>query len=138
MIRRELLDRSGRAVDPSSVRQNDLCVVKLTVTSSVDRLDNVAVSDLLPGGFEVENPRLTDGTVYAFIKNPSTPEYMDIRDDRINLYLSFRGGSRQMVFYYAVRAVTKGLFEYPAAVAEAMYDPNYRSAHGRGMLRVGK
>ena len=137
-VRRELLDRTGATVNPLSIRQNDLVVVRLTLTSSVDRLEFIAVSDLLPAGFEIENPRITEATNYAFIKDPAVPEYMDIRDDRINLYTSFRGGKRQQVFYYAVRAVTPGDFVYPPVAAEAMYDANYSSTSGLGRLRVGR
>jgi uncharacterized protein YfaS (alpha-2-macroglobulin family) len=134
-VRREFLDRSGAPVHPASVRQNDLIVVKITLNSSVDRLEYVAITDLLPAGFEVENPRITETTNYAFIKNPSVPEYMDIRDDRINVYTSFRG-KRQQTFYYAVRAVTAGTFQEAPIVAEAMYDANYYSASGRGVVIV--
>ena len=137
-VRRELLDRNGNPVNLSGIRQNDLIVVRITLTSSVNDLDNVAVTDLLPAGFELENPRITEATNYAFIKNPSTADYMDIRDDRINLYTAFRGGNRQMHFYYAVRAVTQGNFQYAPVVAEAMYNAEYRSASGGGRLRVGK
>ena len=107
-VRRDLLNRSGAVVTGQTVKQNDLLVVRITLTSSVDRLEYVAVSDLLPAGLEIENPRLTEATAYPFIQNATVPEYMDIRDDRINLYTSFRGGKRQQVFYYAVRAVTAG------------------------------
>ena len=137
-IRREFFDRNGAPVNLASVRQNDLIIVKLTVNSSVDKLENVAVTDLLPGGFELENPRLTETTNYAFIKNPSTPEYMDIRDDRINLYTSFRHGGRQQVFYYMVRAVTQGEFDYAPVVAEAMYNADYYSASGKSRVRIGR
>ena len=137
-VRRELLDRNGNAVNPGGIRQNDLIVVRLTLTSSVSDLDNVAITDLLPAGFEIENPRITEATNYAFIKNPSTADYMDIRDDRINLYTAFRGGNRQVRFYYAVRAVTQGNFQYAPVVAEAMYNGDYRSASGGGRLHVGK
>lgn len=135
-VRREILDRTGSPVSIASVRQNDLLVVRLTLTSSVDKLEYVAITDLLPAGFEIENPRLTEATQYAFIKNAAVPEYMDIRDDRLNIYTSFSGGHRQQVFYYAVRAVSPGEFQYPPVVAEAMYNPYYYSASGEGKLRV--
>ncbi len=135
-VRREFLDRYGNLMNIGSVRQNELIVVRVTLNSSVDLLENVAVSDLLPAGFEVENPRLTEMTSYPFIKNASRPEYMDIRDDRINFYTSFRGGKRQQVFYYAVRAVTQGTFRYAPIVAEAMYDGAYYSASGQATIRV--
>ena len=135
-VRRELLDRNGNPVNATTIARNDLIVVRLTLVSSVDQLENVAVSDLLPAGFEIENPRLTETTNYAFIKNASTPEYMDIRDDRINLYTSFRNANRRQVFYYMVRAVTQGTFEYAPVVAEAMYNADYYSASGQMKIRV--
>jgi len=135
-VRREYFDRNGNPVDLQSVRQNDLLIVRLTLNSSVDRLDNVAVSDLLPGGFEIENPRITETTNYPFIRNAAHAEYIDIRDDRINIYTSFRGGSRQQLFYYLVRAVSPGRFEHAPVVAEAMYDANYYSAWGRARVTV--
>jgi uncharacterized protein YfaS (alpha-2-macroglobulin family) len=135
-VRRDLLNRSGAVVTGQSVKQNDLLVVRITLTSSVDRLEYVAVSDLLPAGLEIENPRLTEATAYPFIQNATVPEYMDIRDDRINLYTSFRGGKRQQVFHYAVRAVTAGTFVHPPVTAEAMYDGRYSSRAGAGTFRV--
>jgi hypothetical protein len=135
-VRREFLDRNGNQVNVGTVRQNELLVVRVTLNSSVDLLENVAVSDLLPAGFEIENPRLTEMTNYPFIKNAAQPEYMDIRDDRINFYTSFRKGKRQQVFYYTVRAVTVGTFRYAPIVAEAMYDGNYYSASGQATIRV--
>lgn len=135
-VRRDYLNRSGAVVTGQSIRQNDLLVVRITLTSSVDRLEYVAVSDLLPAGLEIENPRLTEATAYPFIQNATVPEYMDIRDDRVNLYTSFRGGKRQQVFYYAVRAVTAGTFILPPVSAEAMYDGRYASTAGAGTVRI--
>jgi uncharacterized protein YfaS (alpha-2-macroglobulin family) len=135
-VRREFFDRTGSAADPTAVRQNDLMIVRVTLTSSVNLLDNVAVTDLLPAGLEIENPRITETTAYPFIKNAASPEHLDIRDDRIIFYTSFTGRSRQQVFYYVVRAVSRGTFHYPALVAEAMYDGRYYSASGRGLLTV--
>ncbi len=137
-VRREFLDRNGNTVGQMGIRRNDLVVVKITVTSAVDRLENVAVNDLLPAGLEIENPRISDATHYAFIKNATLPDFLDIRDDRILFYTSFRGQGRQATFYYAVRAVSQGTFSYAPVVAEAMYDGNYRSASGGGEVRVGK
>jgi uncharacterized protein YfaS (alpha-2-macroglobulin family) len=63
---------------------------------------------------------------------------MDIRDDRINIYTSFRGGNRTQIFYYMVRAVTPGVFHYAPVVAEAMYNAEYYSANGQTKVRVAR
>ncbi|MEX2115923.1 MAG: alpha-2-macroglobulin [Bacteroidota bacterium] len=136
-IRREFFDRSGNGVNLESVKQNDLIVVRLTLRSSVDRLENVAISDLLPAGFEIENPRITETSNYSFTTNAASPQYTDVRDDRINLYTSIYS-TRTQVFYYVVRAVTAGEFQYAPVVAEAMYDGEYYSASGQGKVKVSR
>lgn len=134
-IRRELFDRNGLPVELNFVRQNSLIIVKLTLQSESGDLENVAVSDLLPAGFEIENPRLTETTEYSFIRNASEPDYVDVRDDRINYYTGF-DGERTKIFYYMVRAVSKGEFQYAPVVAEAMYDGNYYSASGACVVKI--
>jgi hypothetical protein len=135
-VRREFFDRFGGPAKLDSVIQNSLVIVKVTVTCSDDFLSYVAVSDLLPAGFEIENPRLQDNSLYSIIRNPSVPEYVDIRDDRINFYTSFKYREREKTFYYLVRAVTKGVFVYPPISAEAMYNGNYVSLTGKSMLKI--
>jgi uncharacterized protein YfaS (alpha-2-macroglobulin family) len=136
-VRRDFLDRTGNPVNISSTRQNELVVVRITLSSTFDLLENVAVSDLLPAGFEIENPRLTEMTNYPFTKDASTPEYLDVRDDRMNFYTGFHGeGNKRKVFYYAMRAVTPGRFQYAPIEAEAMYNGDYHSVSGGGSITV--
>jgi uncharacterized protein YfaS (alpha-2-macroglobulin family) len=135
-IRREFLNRSGSPIGLSSIKQNDLIVIKLTLNTSATPLEYVAISDLLPAGFEIENPRISATTEYSFIKNQTTPQYLDIRDDRINIYTNFYGGNKQQIFYYMVRAVTAGSYQYAPVVAEAMYNADYYSANGQMRICV--
>ena len=134
-IWRVFYDRQGNQISPDAVRQNSLVVVRLNISSDVDQLENVAITDLLPAGFEIENPRLTETTQYKFITSKDQPEYVDIRDDRINYYVNFTG-DREKTFYYLVRAVTRGEFIYAPIVGEAMYDGDYYSASGGGKVKV--
>jgi alpha-2-macroglobulin len=132
---REFYDRYGNLIPSNGVKQNSLVIVKLSIQSDVDELENVAITDLLPAGFEIENPRLTENTQYKFINSNDTPVYVDIRDDRINYYVNFTGDRRQ-TFYYLMRAVTQGEFVYAPVVAEAMYDGDYYSASGGGKIKI--
>jgi len=132
---REFYDRYGTSVSLNGIKQNSLVVVKLTIVSDVNELENVAITDLLPAGFEVENPRLTENTQYRFINTNDEPVYMDIRDDRINYYINFTGESKY-TFFYLMRAVTRGEFIHAPVVAEAMYDGEYYSASGGGKVKV--
>ncbi|MBO0938225.1 alpha-2-macroglobulin family protein [Fibrella sp. HMF5335] len=138
-IRRAFLTRDGAPM--SRFKQNDLVVVKLTLTSSTGLpVDNVVITDLLPAGFEIENPRLVsqakdgDGRDLSWAKDASTPDHFDVRDDRINYFTS--AGQTPKTFYYLVRAVSRGNFILGPASADAMYNPELRSYHGAGKLRV--
>ncbi|UFH55148.1 alpha-2-macroglobulin [Spirosoma sp. KNUC1025] len=132
-VRREYLTRDGQPVN--EIRQNDLVVVKITLTSTNGlNVENVVVTDLLPAGLEVENPRLTEPRDMTWIKNPSTPEHFDLRDDRINFYTTASG--TQQTFYYLARAVSKGRFLVGPVSADAMYNAEYRSYHGAGTVMV--
>ena len=58
-IERQFLDRDGKAVDLSGVRQGDLIAIRTRVRSTSGPVQNVAIVNLLPSGLEVENPRLS-------------------------------------------------------------------------------
>ncbi|QRR02978.1 alpha-2-macroglobulin family protein [Dyadobacter sandarakinus] len=133
VIRREFLGRDGSPV--KQIRQNDLIVVRLTL-STLNGLpvDNVVITDLLPAGFEIENPRLTEPREMPWIKNAAIPQYFDVRDDRLHLFT--HAGAQKTMFYYQVRAVSKGTFTVGPAAADAMYQGEYHSYSGGGRIRV--
>jgi uncharacterized protein YfaS (alpha-2-macroglobulin family) len=94
----------------------------------------VVITDLLPAGFEIENPRTKEIPGMEWIKDDHTPMALDIRDDRINLFVN--ATSMKQTYYYAVRAVSTGLFKMGPVSADAMYNGEYHSYNGGGMIRV--
>jgi hypothetical protein len=134
-VRRRFLDRNGMQITGNSFIQNDLVVVEITAQSETGtNVENVAITDLLPACFEIENSRLVAEREMDFMKNRSTPEYTDIRDDRISFFTSLNGTAK--TFYYTVRAVSKGTFVIGAVSADAMYNGEYHSYSGSGKIVV--
>ncbi|MGA0557017.1 alpha-2-macroglobulin family protein [Larkinella sp. VNQ87] len=132
-VRREFLDRDGAPM--SSFKQNDLVVVRITLASDNGLpVNNVVMTDMLPAGFEIENPRLTEPREMPWIKNASTPEHFDVRDDRIHFFTS--AGETTKTFYYLVRVVSRGRFALGPVSADAMYDGSLRSYAGGGRLTI--
>lgn len=132
-VRRQYLTRTGQVA--STIRQNDLLVVKVSVSSTTGlSIPNVVVTDLLPAGFEIENPRITATREMSWIKQATTPDYFDIRDDRILFFTDV--GAAEQTFYYQVRVVAKGTFAVGPVSADAMYQGQYRSYSGSGKLTV--
>ncbi len=115
--------------------------------ASLSSLDDVVVSALLPGGFEIENPRL-QSTVHADIFDDRTlyAEHVGIRDDRLLLFMDIPQtfseretrdfSSRPRRYRYIVRAVSEGAFILPPVEAECMYDPDVQSATAGGTIKV--
>ncbi len=134
-VRKSFFDRFGRPIQTNTFNQGDLIVVKITLNNTErSRIDNIAIADLLPAGFEIENPRLTALPGMEWIKDQADYDYMDVRDDRIHFFTSV--SNKPLSFYYMVRAVSPGRFIMGPVMADAMYDGNYRSYHGAGVVTV--
>jgi uncharacterized protein YfaS (alpha-2-macroglobulin family) len=109
--------------------------VKLTLEKSFDtEIDNVVITDMLPAGFEIENPRTKEIPGMDWIKVEDEPTAMDVRDDRINLFVDSH--KAKQTYYYAVRAVSPGLYHMGPVSADAMYKSEYHSYSGGGVIRV--
>jgi hypothetical protein len=59
---------------------------------------------------------------------------MDIRDDRINMFTTVSQVRRE--YYYMVRAVSPGIYQLGPVQADAMYDGNYHSYNGGGVVKI--
>jgi alpha-2-macroglobulin len=133
-VRRQFYDRFGKPISGNTFRQNDLVVVKITVEKSYsDNIDNVVLTDLLPACFEIENPRVKELPGMDWVKDASTPQALDIRDDRIHFFTNVWGKEN---YYYAVRVVAPGNFKMGPVSADAMYNAEYHSYNGGGVVRV--
>jgi len=130
-----MLTRTGSPVNTGNIAQNDLIVVAISIsTNDNSTIENVAITDILPAGFEIENPRLNAEREMSWIKDKATPDYQDVRDDRISFFTTASGVSR--TFYYMVRAVGRGTFRQGPVGADAMYNGQYYSYSGAGKITV--
>jgi uncharacterized protein YfaS (alpha-2-macroglobulin family) len=134
-VRRRFFDRNGKPMAGNSFVQNELVIVQVTLENAYSsRVENIVISDLLPAGFEIENPRTKEIPGMDWIKDASTPTALDVRDDRINLFVDLE--NNRQVYYYAVRAVSPGVYRMGPVSADAMYNGEYHSYHGAGTIRV--
>ena len=112
-----------------------MIAVKVTLINlERSKVDNVVVTDMLPAGFEIENPRLTDREEMSWIKDEATPSYFDVRDDRIHFFVNVNSVPQN--FYYLVRAVSTGTFHMGPVSADAMYNGEYHSYNGATTVQV--
>ena len=134
-VRRRFFDRFGNPLTGTSFRQNDLVIIGVTLEKSYSGdVDNVVITDLLPAGFEIENPRTKEIPGMDWIKDASSPTALDVRDDRIHFFVNVQDAKQ--TYYYAVRAVSPGTYRMGPVSADAMYNGEYHSYHGAATIRV--
>ena len=134
-VRRQFFDRYGRTVNNNTFQQNDLVIVQVSLERAFStNVENVVITDIIPAGFEIENPRTKEIPGMEWIKNAETPVSLDVRDDRIHLFVDLT--SEKQVYYYAVRAVSAGNYKMGPVSAEAMYRGEYHSFNGGGTVKI--
>jgi uncharacterized protein YfaS (alpha-2-macroglobulin family) len=128
--------KTGRLISDRRFYQGELIVCKIEMTGLERSAENIVITDLIPAGFEIENPRLNPATELKWIyKNPINVQYMDIRDDRLLLFTNLNR-NQTAGFYYLLRVVNQGTYQLPVIGAEAMYDQEYHSYNGAGVVKV--
>ncbi|MCR4267877.1 alpha-2-macroglobulin family protein [Nitratireductor sp. ZSWI3] len=138
-IERTYYRLDGTEVNVSEARQNERYVVVLNVSEKNSWPSRVLVSDLLPAGFEIDNPRLVNSADLANFEwlGETSAAHTEFRDDRFIAAFDRSGGSeRSFRLAYVVRAVTPGVYTHPAASVEDMYRPELSARTATGFMEV--
>ena len=126
-------DLKGNSINVSELSQGTdfKATIKITNTSVSDNYENLALTQIIPSGWEIFNERLTgtDGGGYY--------TYRDIRDDRVMTYFDLSRG-KSVTFAVRLQAAYLGSFVLPAVQCEAMYDTSAQARTVAGLVRVVK
>jgi len=138
-IVRRYYSRDGKEIDPSTVAQNERFVVVLSIKELNSWPSRIVVNDLLPAGFEIDNPRLVSSAElrnFDWLKRTSAA-YTEFRNDRfVAAFNRTRRDERNITLAYVVRAVSPGKYVLPAAVVEDMYRPHLSARTSQGVVKV--
>ncbi len=134
-IRRVFHAQNGGIIEKPEFRRGDSYIVALEMDCPTS-VYNLIISDLLPAGFEIENPRLDADCVPRInLDVAMLPAHFEMRDDRVILAFDelSKGASR---YYYIVRAVTAGTFSHPPVHVECMYNPSIRASVPASVIEI--
>ncbi|HTC96083.1 MAG TPA: alpha-2-macroglobulin [Bradyrhizobium sp.] len=139
-IERNYFTLDGKPVDISTAKQNDRFAVVLKITEPKPEYGHIMVSDYLPAGLEIDNPRLVssgDTGTLSWIEDGQEAVDTQFRDDRFTAAID-RVANAKSVFTvaYVVRAVTPGKYVLPQAYVEDMYNPSRYGRTGTGSVEV--
>lgn len=134
-VTRSWFNSDGQPFDPAKVKVGDLVVVRLNVSSGSAVPDALLV-EMVPAGFELENPALGNSIKLEELSIEGKPawqsewndylKHQEFRDDRYTAALDLSEGSNQQLVYL-MRAVTPGRYQVPPTQVEDMYRPELRA-----------
>ena len=117
-------DLKGKPINVSRLKQGDDFMAEIRVSNPKNsRLNDIALTQIFPSGWEIVNTRFTDyGSTVE-----SNSRYTDIKDDRVNFYFDLYRSSKPKtkVFKVMLNAAYLGKYYLPGVQAEAMYDNDY-------------
>ncbi|HHQ4927523.1 TPA: alpha-2-macroglobulin family protein [Aeromonas hydrophila] len=134
-VTRSWFNSDGQPFDPAKVKVGDLVVVRLNV-SSESAVPDALLVEMVPAGFELENPALGNSIKLEELSIEGKPawqsewndylKHQEFRDDRYTAALDLSEGSNQQLVYL-MRAVTPGRYQVPPTQVEDMYRPEIRA-----------
>ncbi|WP_429093282.1 alpha-2-macroglobulin family protein [Aeromonas veronii] len=134
-VTRSWFNSDGQPFDPAKVKVGDLVVVRLNV-SSESAVPDALLVEMVPAGFELENPALGNSIKLEDLSIEGKPawqsewndylKHQEFRDDRYTAALDLSEGSNQQLVYL-MRAVTPGRYQVPPTQVEDMYRPELRA-----------
>nr|WKN34874.1 MG2 domain-containing protein [Tunicatimonas sp. TK19036] len=111
---------NGEPVEPENLLQGTDFLAEVTIynTGTQGNLQQLALSHIMPSGWEIINTRLQGSTEFY---QQDTYEHQDIRDDRVYTYFDLPANQRK-TFTVVLNAAYAGRFYRPGLYCEAMYD----------------
>lgn len=110
-IYREYRDQTGQSISNAVLGSEIEVHIQVRALTNT-YLSNIAIVDLLPGGFEVVRDSV----------NKKNIDFAEEREDRMIFYTGLDTQAREIV--YRIKATNTGNYTVPAIFAESMYDPN--------------
>ena len=140
-------DMAGSPISVEDIRQGTdfMSAVTLSNISGTSDYSNLALTHIIPSGWEIYNERMivpeasSSSTNEANVPESSAGKYTykDIRDDRVLTYFDLRRGESK-TFTVRLQATYAGNFILPAIQCEAMYDAAVQARTKAGRTTVSR
>lgn len=110
-------DAAGNSLDIDNLPIGENFEIQATVkNTTTSTIRNIALSHLIPSGWEINNSRITSEE-----NSKESGDFSDVRDDRVYNYFNLLPGKTR-TFTIRATAAYAGKYYLPAVHAEAMYD----------------
>lgn len=126
--------QNGKAINVNNLMQGTsfTMVVEIKNTDNNMAYPNMALSQILPGGWEIISTRYAG--ISEGMKNFT---YQDIRDDRMLTFFDLGKGETKQ-FLCRIQASYAGVYYMPATVCEAMYDADIYARSTASEIKIAQ
>lgn len=127
-IYRDYYNKAGEIITSSPIGSEVEVRIRIRALND-SRASNIAIVDLLPGGFEVVRDSFTSrNTSFGW------RSHKDIREDRVVIYGDVGSGVSE--YRYKVKLTAKGDFAVPSVYAKSMYKRHLHARSVAGKFKV--
>ncbi len=127
-------DMNNKIINIDEIKQGKDFYAEITVSNSgfIGNYKHMALSFAVPSGWEIINTRM-----WKAGENLSSdkPEYLDIKDDRVNIFFDLNV-KRSKKFIILLNAAYPGTFFVPNTTCEEMYNHSIMTVSGGGKTEV--
>ena len=127
---------NGAPIDVRRLKQGTdfVAVIKVSNISGQNSYTDLALTQIIPSGWEIYNERMINPDDEDNTKAASF-NYQDIRDDRIMTYFDLNR-NQSKIFRVRIMASYSGSFVFPAIQCEGMYDTSVTARTRAGRVVV--
>ena len=121
------VDPQGQPLEVDDLKAGTVFYAEVSAsrTDNGIRTERMALSYIIPAGWELSNARMAGGST------PAEVQYQDIRDDRVNSYFNL-GPGKSVSLRFELVATYPGKYYAPPTYGEAMYNGRVQaSTQGR-------
>ncbi len=126
---------AGEPISPANLPQGADFIAEVTLTHPANQnyriYEELALEQIFPSGWEIRNTRMS-----GFSDEADTPEYQDIRDDRVHSFFDL-GWKKTKTFRVQLNAAYQGRFYLPATRCAAMYKADIEARTAGQWVEVG-
>lgn len=126
-IKVKWFDDNGKEINPENLEKGKSFWAVYTISKdNYSKIEEVALVQTLPSGWEIENTRLSGEGYPNWMRygnsNMGSEKYLDIRDDKIMWFFDMNPYYSDYNFAVKLNAVSVGEYYMPGATVEAMYN----------------
>jgi uncharacterized protein YfaS (alpha-2-macroglobulin family) len=136
-LQRAFFDATGKPVDPTTLRQNDLMIVVLSGRFAGQGEVQPLLMDPLPAGWRVEAAEIVDpANRYPWLKDLGGARYALAESGKYIAVPNLTGDRHEFKIAYVVRATVRGQFALPGSIVQDLAQPTQYARGGAGKTKI--